>query len=517
MRHKHKMQSSGNRSMPHLERHPLQKTCAMKYPDCSIICLLVTAVLLSGCAHEASPRFHAHSMPLPDLVIQMQSNRDLIDRLVNSGGNRDRLDSKLQLLYADQPDAYPSAAIGDGQRASLKLGFTIDEKGATRNVQVIEATHPLVAQEYAHYITRWKFAPPRRNTAATAVSREIGVHLQPRAIDGSTVQTDAGSGIVYQGKSIAQGLLLSDVTNAYQPVFRALTGCDRPERIERSFLGYYRPVTFNDAGMAVAGEAQERWVAPRLPQSAHRLRLVHLYTTGQDPIHDLDLARAGAHHGCCLTFALISTRAAVHRLANRIEMPARHMVQGAPARVGLLEAPAALAEHPCVGPRADHLADEKVVDLLVVRLRHQPARQPSRASRHERQHAMPVDMEELGASVAQLAGVGGQAGVAQLMRQARLGHGWHLDHKAPAALQQGARGRGLIDHHGELGGREIERAGPGGRHYIGGPVVMSRDEHGGAVVDEASGLGELDGGDVRSHGYHDQRWPVTPTRSFPAP
>ncbi len=51
------------------------------------------------------------------------------------------------------------------------------------------------------------------------------------------------------------------------------------------------------------------------------------------------------------------------RLARRVELAARHVVQAAQSGISVLEMPAPVAEHAAVGPRADHLADEEIVLL----------------------------------------------------------------------------------------------------------------------------------------------------------
>jgi hypothetical protein len=78
---------------------------------------------------------------------------------------------------------------------------------------------------------------------------------------------------------------------------------------------------------------------------------------------------------------------ALDRHPGHKKLPAGHMVDGAQLIGRVFKVPAPVTEHARIRPGPDHLADEQVVSLLVVRLRHQPADQPADAAFHQRQIA----------------------------------------------------------------------------------------------------------------------------------
>jgi len=109
-------------------------------------------------------------------------------------------------------------------------------------------------------------------------------------------------------------------------------------------------------------------------------------------------------------------------------------------------------------------------------------------------------VEQLHAVALQLVGHGDSAVGAYGLGQRGHGHGGQLQREEAAAFDQGARARGLVEHDGNLGRREIKRAGPGGGHGVALARVLGRDQHGGAVVEQAVGLVQRDGGAVFGHG-----------------
>lgn len=99
-------------------------------------------------------------------------------------------------------------------------------------------------------------------------------------------------------------------------------------------------------------------------------------------------------------------------------MSSGDVVQAAPGGIGTFESPMAVTENARVGPRSNDLTDEQIVGLLVMRLRDDPAGEPTGATLHEWQVVL-VNLEQLDSGSAQL--VGFVAGAIYLFTQISQG------------------------------------------------------------------------------------------------
>jgi TonB family protein len=210
---------------------------------------MAMTIALSGCAaHNPKPAFDP--TPRTELATNILTNSRIVADI-----------TKMRVVHADLPDAFPG--IGPNQREIIGravFSFTVDETGTTKDIQLLSATVPGLGDEYQTYIERWKFEPPLKDGAPTRVQKQIRLTLIPAALNERTGAVGTVNGIEYQGRSVASDNLQRQITAGYEVLFKAVTGCQKIDRLERTYLGPYKPIKFNASGIAIAGEMQERWV-----------------------------------------------------------------------------------------------------------------------------------------------------------------------------------------------------------------------------------------------------------------
>lgn len=60
--------------------------------------------------------------------------------------------------------AYPSSLSADGMEGRVLVRYTVDASGRARDVQIVQASHPLFAKEVQAALARWRFDPARDAT-----------------------------------------------------------------------------------------------------------------------------------------------------------------------------------------------------------------------------------------------------------------------------------------------------------------------------------------------------------------
>jgi TonB family protein len=88
------------------------------------------------------------------------------------------LASSLKRLRGPSPE-YPATALAQRIAGSVVLEFTIDTRGATRDVHVVEATPPGVFDQAAiNAIKHWRYAPPLVNGATVEVPLRTRIRFE---------------------------------------------------------------------------------------------------------------------------------------------------------------------------------------------------------------------------------------------------------------------------------------------------------------------------------------------------
>lgn len=88
------------------------------------------------------------------------------------------LAADLKAVRTDPPE-YPQSALSHGVAGSVLLSFTVDAKGATRDVQVLQSTPSGVFDRAAvSAVKRWKYAPVMVNGAAVEVPTRTLVRFE---------------------------------------------------------------------------------------------------------------------------------------------------------------------------------------------------------------------------------------------------------------------------------------------------------------------------------------------------
>ena len=92
--------------------------------------------------------------------------------------NMAALAANLKLVKSVSPD-YPQSALSHGQAGSVLLSFTVDTRGETRDVQVLQSTPSGVFDRAAvSAVKRWRYAPVLVNGAAVEVPTRTLVRFE---------------------------------------------------------------------------------------------------------------------------------------------------------------------------------------------------------------------------------------------------------------------------------------------------------------------------------------------------
>jgi hypothetical protein len=182
---------------------------------------------------------------------------------------------------------------------------------------------------------------------------------------------------------------------------------------------------------------------------------------------------------------------ALQRGGRQGEEAAAQVVQGVQRGVVVAERPAAVREHPLVGPGGDHLAEEGVVGRLAVRLGDAAAFEPGHAAGQQRQ-AGRVALEGRQVQTRELVFVA-PAGAAHRVGHVGLRAAGQVQREQAAGQHQLARESALVDHHRHARRRELHRHRPGRRHHVALAAMCAGHQHRGAMVDQPAGMGSGDG------------------------
>jgi len=95
-----------------------------------------------------------------------------------AAGDPAKLAASLKRLRGAPPD-YPALALTQGISGSVTLDFTVDTRGDTRDIHVVEATPPKVFDQAAiNAVRHWHYAPMLVNGVAVEVPVKTRMHFE---------------------------------------------------------------------------------------------------------------------------------------------------------------------------------------------------------------------------------------------------------------------------------------------------------------------------------------------------
>ncbi|RYF61943.1 MAG: TonB family protein [Comamonadaceae bacterium] len=132
---------------------------------CAMICSLCACTMPRKAPTEADlagqPGGRAappsHSAPPPERI---DPHPPALPKAESRAAARPAVVTPARVLVRPAP-AYPASLGADGTEGRVMVRYTVDASGRARDLQIVQASHPLFAEEVRAAMARWRFEPAR--------------------------------------------------------------------------------------------------------------------------------------------------------------------------------------------------------------------------------------------------------------------------------------------------------------------------------------------------------------------